>query len=287
MNELMIKDIEECIEKYKYGEFMYHYTSVPVLYSILKHKEFWLGSTATMNDSKEVKHFIELLRDELREEIHTKISADMLSQFDIFFDNVIRRIDKEYPYAMCFSKLVDDSAQWERYADDGKGVCIIINTRKFMCAFCEAYILFGNVFYDFDIKQHQHYRILYDYFTTGQLSDFDNEKGQIDNAIACGYVHKHRSFKSEQEIRMVNLWNHVPKYAKLETECISGIIKRVMKIDVEKRCAEVGLSFEELFEGIIIGPKSRQDIVSLQSYIEECGYNGLIGKVSKSDCPLR
>ena len=42
-----------------------------------------------------------------------------------------------------------------------------------------------------------------------------------------------------------------------------------MKIDVEKRCVEAGVSFEDIFEGIIIGPKSRQDIFSLKSYIEE------------------
>ena len=287
MNELVIKDIENRIQKHKYGECIYHYTSIPVLYNILKNKEFWLGSTATMNDSKEVKYFIELIRDELRKEIYTKISSDKLNQFDAFFDNVIKRIDKEYPYAMCFSKLKDDAAQWERYADGGKGVCIVLNTRKFMRIFYETHILFNNVYYDFDVKKHSHYRVLYDYFTTGQLRDFSDEKGQVDNAIACGYVHKHRSFTSEQEIRMVNLWNHIPKYAKVKTECISGIIKRVMKIDVEKRCVEAGVSFEDIFEGIIIGPKSRQDIFSLKSYIEECGYIDLKDKVSKSDCPLR
>lgn len=56
---------------------------------------------------------------------------------------------------------------------------------------------------------------------------------------------------------------------------------------MEKRCAEVGLAFEDLFEGIVIGPKSAQDIRSLQLFIEESGFASLKGKISKSNCPLR
>ena len=118
------------------------------------------------------------------------------------------------------------------------------------------------------------------------MNGFSNETGQIDNAIACGYSHKHRSFRSEQEIRAVTLWNHIPKHAIVETECVRGIIKRFLKFDIEIRCIEVGLTFEELFEEIVIEPKSAQDIGSLQSFVEEIGFASLRGKISKSDCPL-
>lgn len=277
------RDIDKRIEKHKYGNRLYHYTSIATLHSILKNKQFWLGNTATMNDSKEVKHFIELLRNELRD----NISADKLDQCNEFFAKVFARIEKEYPYAMCFSKLEDDAAQWERYADGAKGVCIVFNTKNIMRAFYEVYLLFGDVYYDFDIKNHQHYKILYDYFMTGNLNGFSDEKGQVDNAIACGYSHKHRSFRSEQEIRVVNLWTHIPEYATIETECVGGIIKKFMKFDMERRCGEVGLSFEDIFEEIVIGPKSAQDISSLQAFIGENGFATLKGKISKSDCPLR
>lgn len=45
--------------------------------------------------------------------------------------------------------------------------------------------------------------------------------------------------------------------------------KKFLKFDMEKRCTEVDLTFEDLFEGIEIGAKSAQDIDSLQSFIEE------------------
>lgn len=285
MNDIAFisNDVNKRINKHKYGNYLYHYTSIATLHNILKSKQFWLGNTATMNDKKEVKYFIELLQRALCE----NIPSDKLGKCDSFFQKVYARIDNEYPYAMCFSRLEDDAAQWERYADNAEGVCIIFNTKNIMCAFYEEYLLFGDVYYGFDIKQHQHYKILYDYFTTGKLNGFSNETGQIDNAIACGYSHKHRSFRSEQEIRAVTLWNHIPKHAIVETECVRGTIKKFLKFDMEMRCTEVGLTFGELFEGIVIGPKSAQDIGSLQSFVEEMGFTSLRGKISKSDCPLR
>lgn len=63
--------------------------------------------------------------------------------------------------------------------------------------------------------------------------------------------------------------------------------KKILKFDMEKRCTEVGLTFEDLFQGIVIGPKSAQDIGSLQSFVEEKGFSSLKVKISKSDCPLR
>lgn len=277
------RNIEKRIEKHRYDGFLYHYTSIDVLYSILKNKQLWLGNTATMNDSKENKYFIELLRDKLCD----NLCGNKLNRCNEFFKKVFDRIKDEYPYAMCFSRLDDDAAQWERYADDAKGVCIIFNTKNVMRAFYEAYLLFGDVYYGSDIEQHQHYKILYDYFMTGKLNGFSNEKGQVDNAIACGYSHKHRSFRSEQEIRVVNLWNHIPKHAIVETECVNGVIKKFMKFNMENRCADVGMRFEDLFEGIVIGPRSLQDVDSLQMFVEENGYMILKDKISKSDCPLR
>ena len=276
MNDIAFisNDVDKRIDKHKYGNYLYHYTSIATLHNILKSKQFWLGNTATMNDKKEVK-------------LCENIPSDKLGKCDSFFQKVYARIDNEYPYAMCFSRLEDDAAQWERYADNAEGVCIIFNTKNIMCVFYEEYFLFGDVYYGFDIKQHQHYKILYDYFTTGKLNGFSNETGQIDNAIACGYSHKHRSFRSEQEIRAVTLWNHIPKHAIVETECIRGTIKKFLKFDMEMRCTEVGLTFGELFEGIVIGPKSAQDIGSLQSFVEEMGFTSLRGKINKSDCPLR
>lgn len=283
IRDLTIRDIDNRIEKHGYDKYLYHYTSISTLYSILCSRQFWLGSTSAMNDSKEIRYFIELLQKALLEDI----PSDKEDKCREFFKNIFERIDTEYPFAMCFSKLKDDAAQWERYADKAKGVCIVFNIKNVMRAFYEIHFIFGEVYYDFNIKNHRHYEILHDYFATGKLNEFDNEKGQVDNAIACGYCYKHPSFRSEQEIRVISLWNSLPKHAKIETECLRGVIKKFMKVDMEQRCKEAGLSFSDLFEGIIIGPKSSQDIKTLQMFVEEQGIDVLKDKIYKSDCPLR
>lgn len=129
------EDIDKCIEEYQYSSSLYHYTSIATLHSILKNKQFWLGNTATMNDSKEIKYFIESLRDKLRD----NISADKLGQCNEFFEKVFNRIKNEYPYAMCFSRLEDDAAQWERYADMQKGFVLFLIPRT-LCVLFMKYI---------------------------------------------------------------------------------------------------------------------------------------------------
>lgn len=274
--------IEKRIEENKYGDYLYHYTSTAVLYSMLKNKQFWFGNTATMNDRKEVKHFLNLLREALSFDIH----ADKVNQYNEYFEKAFAHANNEYPYAMCFSRLDDDAAQWERYADDGRGICIVFRTREMMRVVIDE-LVFGNVYYDFDIRQHQHYKILHDYFSSGKLNEFSSVEGQMENVIVCGYFRKHRSFRSEQEIRVASLYGDPPKHTIVETECVGGVIKKYMKFNMEKRCEEFGLSFEDLFEEIVIGPKSAQDIGSLQTFIEEAGFKKLKNKVRKSDCPLR
>ncbi len=78
-------DVDKRINKHKYGNYLYHYTSIATLHNILKSKQFWLGNTATMNDKKEVKYFIELLQRALCE----NIPSDKLSQCDIFFSKSV------------------------------------------------------------------------------------------------------------------------------------------------------------------------------------------------------
>lgn len=280
-------DIDRRINEHKYGEYLYHYTSIPVLFNILNNKQFWFGNTATMNDKKEVKYFIELLKCELMKEMNDKaMMGDALQKCEEFFDSAMSHIDKLYPYAMCLSKLDDDAAQWERYADDAKGVCIVFNARKLMRVFYEGTILFSNVYYTTSVKKHQHYKLLSDYFMNGNLIGFDNEKGLMENIIACGYAYKHKSFRSEQEVRVLNLWNRIPKHSTDATECVSGTIRRVLKIDMDKRCTDAGIRFCDLFEKLVIGPRSRQDIISLQKFVEDNGMSELKERIYKTDCPL-
>lgn len=275
------KDAKAFIAQYELGSQLYHYTSVHALYGILKSHELWLGNTGTMNDSSEITGFIE----KLQKALIADLPPDKHEECNTYFDGVYGRIKSEYPFAFCLSRLYDNAAQWERYADGAKGVCIAFNTENLLKALWYCGGIFAPIFYNYNIKDHDHYKILYKYFTSGELPEFYNEKGQIDNMIVCGYIHKHESFDTEQEIRVSTCWKDTLKYSSEDYIVINGQIKRVLKFNFEEVCKGENVDFQELIDKIIIGPCSEQNKYELENFVEKCGFGNL--KIEKSDCPLR
>lgn len=273
------KDIEKRMRKHGYAEQMHHYTSIPALYGILENKELWFGNTATMNDKLEVVGFLNSLEKELQQEL----SVSKHQMCKEFFEHARGRLLAEYPFALCFSKLSDNAAQWERYADDAKGVCIVFNTRKLIAALYTIDILFCEVFYDSKVREHQIYKMLYEYFIDGNETQTFLE----DNVLSCGYIHKHKSFSTECEVRAVTLWDRIPKHSHICYECIGDQVKKVLKVDLEQMCLERAVDFEDMIEKIVIGPRSKQSKYELEEYIKSIGLQKLATKVEISECPLR
>jgi hypothetical protein len=278
------KDIQNRISKMNYPNVFYHYTSVGSFYSIIKKQELWFGNAAAMNDKNEGKEFVNTLREALL----CDLPDDKKISCREFFDKVYKRIDNEAPYLMSLSFLKDDAGQWERYADNAQGIRIGFNAENFWLSFYWIGIIINKVFYNGDIRLHEHYKILYKYFNTGCLTRFSNdEKGVMDNLIACSYIRKHESFKNEEEIRVATLWNMKPDNSKIEFELVNGQIKKYMKMNMKAMCEKVNIQFEDLFSEILIGPKSKQQIEDLKLFLREQGMDRLAQAVKLSDCPLR
>ena len=294
-----IENIPSLKKSYRLGQSIYHYTTAHALYGILKNQELWLGSTASMNDKKEVIFFVEQLEEALLADLEEEKQQVACRTY---FENVKNRLKQEYPFALCLTRLYDNAAQWDRYADWGKGVCIALNTEKFLTLMYYSDGAISPVFYDYDVRNHDHYRILKKYFTTGNLSDF-KEKGQIDNMLLCGYFHKHESFCTEEEIRLSTMWGHILSCSYKDFEVINGKIKSILKLNLKEVCKkevdgiermgeeekvkEINLVFQSLIDQILIGPRSEQNEEELKSFLEACGYDILAKKIKKSDCPLR
>lgn len=277
------KDIIERITKHNYSENLYHYTSISSLYGILKNRELWLGNTATMNDKSEVIDFIQKLHNALR----NSIDEDKKEECEMFFLKIYERLKTEYPFAACFSQLEDNAAQWERYADNAKGVCIVFNTKLLMSLFYYQLTPFNEVYYEYDITKHRHFEILKEYFNTGILNGFDKENSLIDNVLACGYVHKHKSFSTEYEVRLITLWKHTMNHSSIEYHMSNGRIKKILKVSLDKLCVDENIDFESLIDQIVIGPHSAQSVYELQEYVLSLGLTKLAEKISVSECPLR
>lgn len=194
-----------------------------------------------MNDKNEIKYFLE----ELQRIVSNCITEK--ERCNEFFDRVYKRLTNEYPYAICFSKKKDDAAQWERYADEEKGVCIVFDAKKLTSLIYYVNVRFGPVFYDYDISQHEYINGLVNYAQTGKFPKYYlNEKGFVDNILVSAYFHKHKSFESESEIRLVNLWNHTIKHSNICFETINGTIRKVFILSLEQLCNDENIEFEDL-----------------------------------------
>lgn len=280
-------NIEKQMRQHNYGQRLFHYTSIDALYGIMKKGELWLGNTATMNDKFEIINFIAELQDALMRNLPESKQTDCKKLFDEIKD----RQKNEYPFALCLSRLEDNAAQWDRYANHGTGVCIAFNTKALMRLFYHGF-LFCEVYYEYDITDHQHYKLLYEYLSTGRLSSFHEKKSLIDNILACAYIHKHKSFGSEQEVRATTLWKRIPwgdleKCVEKEYVCQNGMIKSVLKLHLPIICDIENVKLENLIDSIIIGPCSKQSEQTLRNFVVTCGYPSLAERIATSSCPLQ
>lgn len=270
-----------------FGKQLYHYTSIPTLSSIIKKKQLWLGNTETMNDRTEIIHFVNKLKDATIEDYPSKAE-----EINDIWVNVEKGLQEPFPYAMCFSSHLDDAAQWERYAARATGVCLVANSDVLRQLFLYHQAYLNHVFYDNDIRQHDHYQILSHYLAECKWPYSWDDHKWVDNMIATAPNYKHGSFSRESEIRLI-IYSEFVQYGEnegiytLDYEVIGNQIKPVLKVDLEKLCAVEGIGIDTLFDGIVIGPKSAQNKDILASFCRENGFHKLAENISLSECPLR
>lgn len=267
------------------GKTVYHYCSLNTLLGILQNKELWFGCTASMNDIKEQRFFIE----DLHKNIKDAIPTEKYSQCEDFFKSLYNSLNHDYPYAFCLSTLNDNAAQWERYADNACGISIGFNTKKLALLFMSAYMTFTKIHYGYDTKNHAHYQVLLKYILENELSEgFQNIRQIKENILACAVAFKHESFSTENECRISTIWSWpTMKGTNYEYKLINNTIKKILTVNLKNLCKKEDIEFEDLIDSITIGPRSKQSVYELQEYLKQMGFKKLPQKVSKSNCPLR
>ena len=105
-------------------QLLYHYTDYTSLDGIINKRELRVNNVLNMNDAKEMDLFISGLFGAVRKRFEQIGDLKMAASLD----EVQRTVKNHYfdlsAYAACFSESRDDAAQWERYANRGKGVCL-------------------------------------------------------------------------------------------------------------------------------------------------------------------
>lgn len=279
MNKADIAQLNKQIKKRieEYGDKLYHYTSMNSFLSMLNSREIWLTNTGTMNDRKEMIHFIEMIQKELAKFQRTD-----------FFDKVYEQILLHYKYAFCLSTERDDAAQWERYADSARGVCIAFDVEELCkCLYYYNDFMFNRVFYDESIAENMYCKIVKAYFETGNIEIYKSEDELIKFLLYAGNLHKHRSFLHECEVRITTMDNKKQHGIEYELKELGNVVKKVLILKPDIMGHEKGTGFEKLIDKVIIGPRSQQNIKILQEYIYSKGFSAMADNVVQSECPLR
>ena len=269
------------------NNIIYHYTTIEALQGMLfGNKELWLGDSSFMNDTKELTEFFDRLKNEINSSVHNIDKEKCKS----FFHKVYECARKNYPYIMSFSKRRDDAAQWERYANNAKGICIGFYKNKLDSLkrkIKEPFFL-QEVFYDFNVKMHEHFNYVKNYICDNDLGSFTSEESLIENIVATACSFKNVSFSAEDEIRAIILYVDSPsEFVRVEFEIRNGVIKKYAKIKWYDVCKKLELNIQDLISEIIIGPRSQQKIDILKEYLSLNDYDDLALKVKNSECPLR
>lgn len=270
-----------------YRKILYHYTDFQALDGILRCAQLRVNNVLRMNDSAEMKHFMNRLCAAISARLEREGSPERAHQVQALFWEELK---KEYSaFAACFSFHRDDAAQWERYGNRGRGVCIALR-RNYLERIARGPLSLQLVFYRDDIADHPMVEQFCALARSGApLSPEDPAvKKTMREAWACSVSYKHPSFSSEYEMRLV-----VSPFEQAEFDvrpCYHVTKERIKKyypLDLKAMCGEIGVGLEDLVEEIIIGPDSTQSLAIFRDYLLDNGLDGLANRVSLSDCPLR
>jgi len=268
---------------------LYHYTDFQAVDGILRCAQLRVNNVLRMNDSAEMRHFMVRLASAIvlrlkdgGDHAHAQTAA-------AFFQEELR---KEYTaFAACFSFRRDDAAQWERYGNWGRGVCIAFQG-KYLQRMAKGVMSLQTVFYQDDMAAHNltgvFYRLVKRKKDLAEAEHGTEIKKAMNYAWSCAAAYKHPSFLSEREVRLV-VSPFVKEYFEIKP-CYHTTKERIKKyypLDLQNMCRKIGIGWEELVPEIIIGPESTQSRSILQDYLRDNGLAGLAERVSLSNCPLR
>jgi len=266
---------------------LYHYTDFQAIDGILRCAQLRVNNVLRMNDSTEMRHFMNRLCSAVVERLHGEGNETAAQTIQALFREELK---KEYSaFAACFSFHRDDAAQWERYGNRGRGICIALR-REYLQKIAKGALSLQAVFYQNDMAGHPMVDVFCELVRNGAVLSAENPalKTAMRDAWACSVSFKHPSFASEYEMRLV--------VSPFETEdfnvhpCYHVTKERIKKyypLNLMSMCEEIGIGLEDLVAELIIGPDSTQSKAIFQDYLRDNGLEGLAGRVSLSKCPLR
>lgn len=278
--------------KKEYGnDIFYHYTDFQALDGILRCAQLRVNNVLNMNDAAEMRHFMSRLCSAVVKKLENDQEQEKAEEVQKLFREELKKEFFYSAYAACFSLYRDDAAQWERYGNRGRGVCIAFSGGLLQkMAEGEGDLSLHTVFYQDDMTDHYLVKMLYRLARDGAELSGENPdiKNVMNEAWIRSVVFKHPSFSSEHEVRLV-MYPYEKQYFEVKP-CYHVTTERIKKyypLDLMSMCRKIGIGMEDLISEIIIGPESTQSTSILQDYLKDHGLYELAEHVFLSNCPLR
>lgn len=272
-----------------------HYTSVYALQSILENQVILMSQFKDMNDHREGKLLIESFEESLNES-NAFCFKKILQHHRIEKVKQVLNFLLEESFSFSFSLSSDDNSQWERYGDNGSGVCLVSNISLIDPAFgllkkhsAVSPRLSPVEYVDPDKFKRNLIVSLRSYYENSKKDEL------LDNiqTIACQF--KHYSFSSEKEMRIFFIPTDLLEKASTELIYTKDVLTRK---GIEKKLAVNLSKLNELdneiteqsflgrvFSKIIIGPRANLSEAELTNYLKALGITDI--KIEKSKSTLK
>ena len=201
------------------GDYVYHYTSLASLKSIVESNSMWASDVQYLNDAAEIRHTIGLLRDQLVLRLQDKGLGEkrtrLLSQFGQWLDYGF--VMNHSVFVISLSKNGNLLSQWRAYTPHGAGVSIGFDLSVIRDIAKKNNFRLVDCIYD-GAKQSQltadFLQKLETYANTGEQEDRSKRhpsqsfyavfESLEDELITLAIQLKHWAFREEQEIRLIS-----------------------------------------------------------------------------------
>ena len=269
-------------------QLLYHYTDFVSFDGILNGRELRVNNVLNMNDAQEMELFISGIFTAVVKLLAQDDDERIIERLNVTMNMIQNRFFDYSAYAACFSRFRDDAAQWERYANRGRGVCLTFQ-QSMLEKLAGGAVSLQKVFYQDNMESHPLVRRIYTLLKEDEdLEITDELKSAAYEVLRNSASFKHPSFSSEHEIRLVIMPFDTPGFdLKPKYHVARERIKKYYSLDLDKMCQRAGITIEDLITEIIIGPESTQSIPILHDYLQDAGLMRLAENICYSDCPLR
>lgn len=268
---------------------LYHYTSLEVLNCLFENYsekdqflKFWATNCSYMNDPKEIKEGIELIKETLNqflpEEFMCKAQSILNSNTDSLFEYLLFGSTgvSDIPYSISFSKNKDNLNMWRMYGDSGKGIALGLNRNKLYSNDTE---IIDCTYNDESENYHLKNEIVQDFISLYQTigdspkflpQEFYEEVMTITNILRYLPQVKNPCYKYERETRIIK-------------NCDSPNFRVSNGILIPYTTIKIPI---DALQKIVIGPDcDKRNINSLKIFFLSKGLENLCDEIIESNVP--